>query len=287
MASGVVEFRFHYDIGSMYSYFAFQTLKNYLLQKGRGAAILCSSCNQSSLGCHVPFRGDGIWSCARVCLCPVLVGGIFKQTGNQPPASLPAKAAYTMKDTERLADELHIACSIPPIFPINSLQVMRLLTSVGIYEPDSLWTATQHCFQAYWGAHLDIQDPSVLEQILSNSLTPSKARHIIAKSQEQKVKDCLKATTDAAADGGAFGVPWFSIPSHPVVTLDSSRVVENVRKTQNQAHLPPLPSGASETDDMVECYFGVDRLYQLAHRLKLPWYGLNPHDVTGKQVHKL
>eukprot|EP00922_Rhytidocystis_sp_ex-Travisia-forbesii_P047784 GHVS01071265.1.p1 GENE.GHVS01071265.1~~GHVS01071265.1.p1 ORF type:complete len:239 (-),score=31.71 GHVS01071265.1:416-1132(-) len=232
MAAGVAEFRFYYDIGSMYSYFAFHVLKNYVLNKD-SAALCVTSSYPPPLGCHVSFRGDGgIWPSVRVCLCPVLVGGIFKQTGNQAPATLPAKAAYTMKDTERISLELNIPCSIPSFFPINSLQVMRLLTTIALYAPDQLWRVTHQFFQSYWGDGLNLQDVRVLEQILSNCFTSSEGQLLMTRSQEQQVKDCLKATTDAAVDSGAFGVPWFSIPSLPVAPLDASRIVETIQNRQ-------------------------------------------------------
>eukprot|EP00922_Rhytidocystis_sp_ex-Travisia-forbesii_P063134 GHVS01093969.1.p1 GENE.GHVS01093969.1~~GHVS01093969.1.p1 ORF type:complete len:300 (+),score=59.89 GHVS01093969.1:107-1006(+) len=299
-----MEFRFYYDIGSMYSYFAFCVLSKYLLKQNTTTTptAVCSKC--PSLKASVLFTGDGLWSSVYVRMCPVLVGGIFQQTGNMAPASVPAKAMYTLTDTARLAAELNIECSIPPLFPPNTLLVMRLLTSIALYAPETLWAATHCLFHAYWGKHLDIQDTTVLAQSVRSCFSSmSLAETLIKLSNGQQVKHCLRANTESAVSSGAFGVPWFSISSSNCVNhIDNSAggrlVVDNNTNDLNTTHAAVTTTTTrQETKDnkesvdsnKVESYFGVDRMYQLASTFRLPWYGLNPNNDSRlkQQLHKL
>jgi 2-hydroxychromene-2-carboxylate isomerase len=56
---------------------------------------------------------------------PMLLGGVFKATGNQSPISVPAKGRYTGIDFMRFAKEYGVPFSFNPHFPINTLFLMR------------------------------------------------------------------------------------------------------------------------------------------------------------------
>ena len=56
---------------------------------------------------------------------PVLLGGIFKATGNQTPAAIPAKGAYYGVDLPRFAKRYDVPFQNNPYFPVNTLALMR------------------------------------------------------------------------------------------------------------------------------------------------------------------
>ena len=86
---------FCFDFGSPYSYLAY----NYLS----------------------PIKKAG----AQIDLKPVLLGGIFKATGNQPPATVQKKGEYMFKDIQRWANKLDISFKMNPYFPILTVPHMR------------------------------------------------------------------------------------------------------------------------------------------------------------------
>ena len=63
---------FYFDLGSPYSYVAFYQIQN------------IANNNQAEI----------IWK-------PILLGGVFKATGNSSPMVVPAKARYSMLDITR------------------------------------------------------------------------------------------------------------------------------------------------------------------------------------------
>lgn len=64
--------------------------------------------------CGVPVR----WR-------PFLLGGVFRRTGNRPPAEVPAKFAYILDDLKTWASYYKVSFRFPESFPLNSLMPMR------------------------------------------------------------------------------------------------------------------------------------------------------------------
>ena len=56
---------------------------------------------------------------------PMLLGGVFKATGNQSPIEIPAKGAWMMTDLPRFATRYGVPYVRNPHFPINTLNLMR------------------------------------------------------------------------------------------------------------------------------------------------------------------
>lgn len=126
----------------------------------------------------------------------------MQATGNQPPASLPARAPYLLKDLYRQSQYFQIPIQIPPDFPAQSLTAMRLLTVVKQQAPEQLESLSRALWHAHYGQGLSIADSVVL----LNS-------DFITHTQKPEIKDILKNTTSEALEKGAFGSPTFFIPT--------------------------------------------------------------------------
>ena len=63
---------------------------------------------------------------ATVVYRPMLLGGVFKATGNQSPINIPAKGAWMMEDLPRFAKRYGVPYVRNPHFPINTLNLMRV-----------------------------------------------------------------------------------------------------------------------------------------------------------------
>ena len=72
---------------------------------------------------------------AEVIYIPVLLGGIFKATGNASPVMVPAKGVYMGADMARYAKRFDITLNMNPHFPINTLPMMRMLAGLVGEDP--------------------------------------------------------------------------------------------------------------------------------------------------------
>ena len=56
---------------------------------------------------------------------PMLLGGVFKATGNHSPAELPQKSAWSAFDMPLWARHYGVPFQRNPFFPVNTLALMR------------------------------------------------------------------------------------------------------------------------------------------------------------------
>ena len=165
---------FYYDIGSPYSYIAAARIEDAAREK------------------RVTVR----WR-------PFLLGGVFRAVGNTMPAAVPARAKYMLDDLRRWADQLDIPFKFSSSFPHNTLLAMRALSAA---NSDELVSHSLSLFRAAWVDNLDISRPDVVAQALGEA-GPS----LIEATQDPKIKERLKTTTQTAIDAGAFGAPSFVV----------------------------------------------------------------------------
>ena len=139
---------------------------------------------------------------------PMLLGGVFKSTGNQSPVVVPAKAAYMNNDLERFAKRYGVPFRFNPHFPINTLALMRGAVA---YQDDVVASSTYRdaIFMAIWVEARNLNEPDVIGQVLSDAgLDPTELMNRIG---QQTVKDQLIANTEEAVNRGVFGAPTFFV----------------------------------------------------------------------------
>ena len=139
---------------------------------------------------------------------PMLLGGVFKSTGNQSPVVVPAKAAYMNNDLKRFAKRYGVPFRFNPHFPINTLALMRGAVA---YQDDAVAASTYRdaIFTAIWVEARNLNEPDVIGQVLSDAgLDPAELMNRIG---QQTVKDQLIANTEEAVNRGVFGAPTFFV----------------------------------------------------------------------------
>ena len=139
---------------------------------------------------------------------PMLLGGVFKSTGNQSPVVVPAKAAYMNNDLKRFAKRYGVPFRFNPHFPINTLALMRGAVA---YQDDVVVSSTYRdaIFRAIWVEARNLNEPDVIGQVLSDAgLDPAELMNRIG---QQTVKDQLIANTEEAVNRGVFGAPTFFV----------------------------------------------------------------------------
>jgi 2-hydroxychromene-2-carboxylate isomerase len=158
---------------------------------------------------------------------PVLLGGLFKMTGNRSPAEAFAgiknKPEYAALETRRFVKRHRLdAYRFNPHFPVNTLQIMRGAVAakrLGVFE-----RYVDAVFSAMWEQGLKMDDPAVIESALASAGLDAAA--LMAAAQDAEVKAELVANTQRAFEQGAFGSPSFLVGDELYFGKDTLREVE-------------------------------------------------------------
>jgi 2-hydroxychromene-2-carboxylate isomerase len=93
--------------------------------------------------------------------------------------------------------------------PLRSVHAMRFCCALEDDQPALLRFATA-AFDAYYTQQLNLDDPEVLVAIANE--VGLNGEELRARSQDQSIKDHLRANTDEAVSRGAFGSPSIFVP---------------------------------------------------------------------------
>lgn len=134
---------------------------------------------------------------------PMLLGGVFKATGNASPMAVEPKSRWSAFDMPMWAGHYGVPFKRNPFFPINTLVLMRGAAAAQIdgdferYHPA--------IYKAMWVDGRNLGDMAEVAAVLGEAGLD--ARRIGSRTQDQDVKDRLKTTTDEAVTRGVFGAP--------------------------------------------------------------------------------
>jgi 2-hydroxychromene-2-carboxylate isomerase len=167
---------FYFDVGSPTTYLAYIQLP--------GLAQACS---------------------ATIVYKPMLLGGVFKATGNASPVTVPAKGRWMGQDIARWARRYGVPFAFNPHFPINTLTLMRGAVGVQMHEPTRLTAYLDAVFHAIWRDKRPVGEAAELTAVLSAA--GWSADDFGALVSDPAVKARLMALTDEAVARGVFGAP--------------------------------------------------------------------------------
>ena len=140
---------------------------------------------------------------------PVLLGGVFKLTGNQSPIEafkpVPAKLEYFSRDVRDWVEYLGIPYRRNPHFPVNTLAVMR--GAAALLGTDRFADYVDTVYRAMWVDEKKMDDPAVIGEVLAAAGFDAAA--LAARTAEPEVKQKLIDLTQGAVDRGVFGSPAF------------------------------------------------------------------------------
>lgn len=144
---------------------------------------------------------------ATVAWKPFLLGKVFEARKMTLPAAIPQKAQYMFKDLARWAQRYQVPVGMPKVFPVNSVLASRSAIAAG--HAGHAAKASLALLTAYWGEGLDISNPEIVTAALNKAGLDGAA--LVAKTQDQAVKDELKTNTEDALQRGVFGAPTMFI----------------------------------------------------------------------------
>ncbi len=153
---------------------------------------------------------------------PMLLGGVFKATGNTSPAMVPAKGKWMNADLARFAERYRVPFNRNPFFPVNTLVMMR---GAAAFEGTPQFRPyVDAMFKAMWIDQKNMNDmPTAAGVLKAAGFDPA---GFMAKAESREAKDRLKATTEEAVARGVFGAPTTFIGDHMFFGQDRLDFVE-------------------------------------------------------------
>ena len=158
---------------------------------------------------------------------PVLLGGVFKATGNASPAvtlaGIKNKPEYEALETRRfLARHAIEDFQFNPHFPVNTLQIMR--GAVAAQREGCFERYVDEIFRHMWSEPKKLDEPDVIREALEASGLP--ASRILEGMADPEVKAQLIANTEDSVERGVFGSPSFFVEEELFFGKDKLREVE-------------------------------------------------------------
>ena len=142
---------------------------------------------------------------------PMLLGGVFKATGNASPVSVPAKGRWMQADLARWAKRWGAPFVLNPHFPIQTLPLMRGACGLLMHQPNDFRRYVDAAFKAIWVDQRNLNDAAEIESVLTEAGFDPQA--FMALAGDPAVKADLVARTEASVARGAFGAPTFFVGS--------------------------------------------------------------------------
>jgi 2-hydroxychromene-2-carboxylate isomerase len=166
---------------------------------------------------------------------PVLLGGVFKATGNVSPAvslrGIENKPEYEALEMRRfLAKHRITRFAQNPHFPVNTLQIMRGAVAakrLGCFE-----RYVDEVFRHMWAEPKKMDEPDVIRAALTESGLP--ADELIALMADPSVKQELQRNTERSVARGTFGSPTFYVGDEIFFGKDRLRDVEEEIEAQKR-----------------------------------------------------
>ena len=146
---------------------------------------------------------------AQIVWRPMLLGGVFKATGNASPVTVPAKGKWMFGDMAQWARRYGVPLKFNPHFPINTLTMMRIATGLRMRRPADFQPYVASMFKAMWVEPRNLGDAAVLAATIAEAGLDAEA--LLALAADLEVKAALVATTDEAVAQGVFGAPSFFV----------------------------------------------------------------------------
>ena len=156
---------------------------------------------------YMQLPGIAVRAGAEIVYRPMLLGGVFKATGNSPPAAVPAKGRYMSRDIERFARRSGVPYAFNPHFPVNTLHLMRgamAAEEMGQFKPYA-----DAVYRAMWVEQKAMEDLEVTGDVLARAGLD--APLLMSLVAEARIKDKLRLATEEAVARGVFGAPTFFV----------------------------------------------------------------------------
>jgi 2-hydroxychromene-2-carboxylate isomerase len=144
---------------------------------------------------------------------PVLLGVIFKITGQTPLVSQTLRGPYSARDMARSARKLGVKFALPEGFPFSSVYPCRIFYWLDSRSPED---AKAYARAVYHAAFADGKPPAEPEAAVDVAVGLGHDRAaVLAGMQDPAIKEQLRDATQQAMHKGVFGSPFFIVDGEP------------------------------------------------------------------------
>jgi len=144
------------------------------------------------------YRAEIVWR-------PMLLGGVFKATGNQSPVTIAPKGRWMWLDMMQWARRYGVPLNVPPNFPANTLTLMRGAAGYQMREPERFLRYVDVVYRTTWAEGRDLGNSSELAATLTRERFDAADFALMVGDPAVKAK--LIANTEEAVRRGVFGAP--------------------------------------------------------------------------------
>lgn len=144
---------------------------------------------------------------------PLSLGHVWKAIGatSVGPNALPQKSQYILMDAGRSAKLAGLPMASPAVFPVDAKLARLAFYAISEVDVALGKKFAEAVFEKFWAKSEEVTDASDLEDIAKDlgidfSLIEGSLVNADAKA-------AMIASTEAAVESGAFGMPWFRIGS--------------------------------------------------------------------------
>ncbi len=160
---------------------------------------------------------------------PILLGPVFKITGQPPLIEIPMKGAYSRMDFSRSARRLNVPYRHPEKFPIGTVAACRAFYWTDDRDPAQARELAKALYRAYFQEGRDIGPAATVTEIAKSVGIEGAA--LAAALEDPAVKQRVKDEVDAAIAAGVFGSPFFVVDGEPFWGVDRVPMIEEWIRT--------------------------------------------------------
>lgn len=191
---------FYFDFSSPYGYLAAQVIDDVASRHGRTV----------------------VWR-------PMLLGAVFKVSGQQPLLNIPMKGDYAKHDLMRTARMMGVPFTMPQQFPFMSVSACRAYYWLVDSDPEKARALALALFDRAFGKGAPIAQARDVVSVAADMGLDADAVDNALKNTA--VKERLRTEVDAAIERGVFGSPFFIIDGEPFWGVDHLPQVERWLET--------------------------------------------------------
>lgn len=159
----------------------------------------------------------------------ILLGFIFKQTGQVAPMDVPLKGEYVIHDMLRSARYLGIPINFPTEFPKMTIAAARGFYWLQDQDAALAKKFALEVYRAYFLENRDVSSADVIADIAQTVGVDHAA--FVSNVQSDLVKERFKNESDGAIARKVFGSPYFIVDNEPFWGADRMEQLERWLKT--------------------------------------------------------
>lgn len=142
---------------------------------------------------------------------PVSLGHVWKAVNatNVGPGAIPQKSRYIMMDAGRSARIAGYAMAAPAVFPVDAKLARLAFYAISATDKELAKKFADGVFDKYWAKSEEITDAAHLKDLTDR--LGIDAAILDSALTDPAAKAAMIASTEAAVESGAFGMPWFKV----------------------------------------------------------------------------